>query len=99
MKKTIILLIISCCCSAGAYANSLAGLSVSPTRVILSEAKRSAAITLRNTSNAYSSYRLNFVEMGIDENSQVVPMPISEQPEGFKSLSPYARFSPRQVKL
>ena len=80
-------------------ANSLAGISVTPTRLILSDQKRSAAITLRNTSDLNISYRLKFVEMGFDNYGELMKLSATQQPDGFKSLSPHVRFSPRQVKL
>lgn len=82
-----------------AEANSLSGISVTPTRIILSDKKRSAAITLRNTSNSVISYRLNFVEMGFDNNGELMKLPVAQQPNGFNSLRSHVRFSPRQVKL
>lgn len=80
-------------------ANGLSGMSVTPTRIILGDQKRSAAITLINTSDTVASYRIKFVEMGLGDDGGFVVLSLDDQPDGFNALSPYARFSPRQVRL
>lgn len=82
-----------------AVSAGLSGLSVSPTRILLDDGARSGAVTLRNTSQREVSYRVSVIEMGIDGDGKVVPLALDEQPEGFSSLAPYIRFSPRQVRL
>jgi len=99
MKNILLFLCFFCSMPLVVNANSLSGISVTPTRLILSDQKKSAAITLRNTSDSEISYRLKFIEMGFDGNGELIKLAASQQPVGFNSLSSYVRFSPRQVKL
>jgi len=100
MSKNIVLIIIY---TLGywsvAEAQSLSGISVIPTRVVLNGKDRTSSVILRNTSNNEVSYRVDFVEMGFDNDGRFIIVPEDYQPEGFKALSPIVRFSPRQVRL
>ena len=85
-------------CSA-VSAGMLSGISVFPTRIIMNEGRKDAAITLNNTSGSEVNYRMGIVEMGFDEESKFIEVAEEKQPPGFKSLASLIRFSPRQVRL
>lgn len=97
--KLLPLFLSALCCSGVVESRSLSGLSVMPTRLILSDRNRSSAVMLRNTSDSEINYRIQFVDMGLSADHSLVEMNEKDQPVGFKSLSPFARFSPRQVSL
>jgi len=67
-----------------------------PTRIVLDNNERTAALTLKNTGDASGTYRAELIEMNMSENS------IDEIPEG--QPAPYSakkllRISPRSITL
>lgn len=71
-------------------------LSIMPTRVVLEGRTRTEEVMLRNSGKAPCTYRIQFVEMDMDENGL-----LSERArkEGEVTASDLIRFSPRQVEL
>ncbi|MFT6639417.1 MAG: fimbrial chaperone protein, partial [Flavobacteriaceae bacterium] len=62
--KSILLSLALWLLSSAAYADML----VSPTRVIMNDANRSATLILRNTSNGSRTYRLSWQDKRANEN-------------------------------
>ena len=75
------------------------GFGIEPTRVVINAHEKSGSITLNNTSDKTVAYRMNLVEMGLDDNEAFRRLLDSELPIGHKSAKPVIRFSPRQVRL
>lgn len=71
-------------------------LSIMPTRVVLEGRTRSEEVMLRNSGQGPCTYRIQFVEMDMDENGQ-----LSERlkKDGELTAADLIRFSPRQVEL
>jgi P pilus assembly chaperone PapD len=82
--------------AAAAAARPGGTLSIMPTRVVLEGRTRNEEVMLRNSGKAPCTYRIQFVEMDMDENGL-----LSERPkkEGEVTASDLIRFSPRQVEL
>lgn len=75
------------------------GFGIEPTRVVISANEKSGSIKLNNTSNKPVAYRMNLVEMGLDDKGAFRRLLDSELPAGHRSAKPVIRFSPRQVRL
>ena len=72
-------------------------LSVTPTRIILDDSRRSGTLTLSNRGNVAATYRLSLKNMRMLEDGRLVD--ISEPAEGENFAHEMLRFSPRQVVL
>jgi len=75
------------------------GSSLSPTRVVIPAGEKSASVTLKNNSSVEMSYRMGFVEMGLDNQGRFRLLEKHELHPKQRSAKPIVRFSPRQVRL
>jgi len=75
----------------------LADLQIFPTRVLLTDQKRTAHISLRHLGNTVGEYRVTavFYRMGFNGAMELIQSPKPEENSAIKFL----RFSPRQVSL
>lgn len=93
MKKGLIFLAV--CCLLIWQNVAWADLLISPTRVAFLERDRTHQVTLINNGTERRTYRIEWVEQTL--------LPAGgykqEVPEGFKSASPFLRYSPKQVSL
>ena len=78
---------------------STSAAGISPTRIVLPAGQRSASVTLTNTSEYEVAYRMQLIEMGLDDNGTFRVLSDSELPQEHRSSRPIIRFSPRQVRL
>ncbi len=84
------------------YANSdsnLAAAGISPTRIVIPANQKSASVTITNSSSTEVAYRMNLIEMGLNENGSFNILQPHQIPASQRSAKPYVRFSPRQVRL
>lgn len=80
--------------------NALAGvgdLMVAPTRIIFEERDRSAQVNLINRGTEAATYRIEFVQMRMEEDGQLIE--ITEANENEKFANEIIRYSPRQIVL
>ncbi|MFT4728828.1 MAG: fimbrial chaperone protein [Granulosicoccus sp.] len=90
--KSILLSLALWLLSSAAYADML----VSPTRVIMNDANRSATLILRNTSNGSRTYRLSWQDKRANENGSYT---IITEDEEWPSAKEMIRLSPRQITV
>jgi len=88
------LLLFTCLICSPLFAN--ADLLVSPTRIIFGERDRVKEVILINTGNFKRSYRIEWSEKAVSKTGQYLE--INEGTPDF-AVSPFIRFSPRQVSL
>ncbi|HEY7885067.1 MAG TPA: fimbria/pilus periplasmic chaperone, partial [Cellvibrionaceae bacterium] len=75
-----------------------ANLLINPTRVQFNQSDRSAEVTLINTSNATTTYRLEWAEKQAKAGGGYDDLSV-EEAKSFPIASSMLRFSPRQVTL
>lgn len=78
-------------------ASPFGGMAISPTRVVLDAGGRGASVTLYNSGGAPVTYRIDEVELGLDEQGNYRQLADGEAAPW--AATPYLRFSPRQVTL
>ncbi len=78
-------------------ASPFGGMAISPTRVVLDAGGRGASVTLYNSGGAPVTYRIDEVELGLDEQGNY--RQLAEGEAAPWAATPYLRFSPRQVTL
>lgn len=83
-------------CLIGSSLLAKADLLVSPTRIIFGERERVKEVILINTGNVKRSYRIEWSEKTVSKTGQYLE--IDEETPEF-AVSPFVRFSPRQVSL
>jgi len=74
-----------------------ANLMLAPQRVVFGERDRSASVSLINTSNKTTTYRLHWVQKKQTINGDYIDLPSDSN--DVPSAAPMLRFSPRQVTL
>jgi fimbrial chaperone protein len=75
-----------------------ANLLIYPVRVSFDDQQRSAQVTLTNTSNKTTTYRLDWIEKKGQTDGSYIDLS-NEEANGFPIASPMLRYSPRQVTL
>ncbi|MFL5319107.1 MAG: molecular chaperone, partial [Myxococcaceae bacterium] len=83
--------------AAAENAPQAGGVQVLPTRVVFEGRERAAAITLVNNGQKAQTYRLSLVEMKMNDDGKLEPVPAGQAVD--HSAAQYIRFSPRQVTL
>jgi hypothetical protein len=78
-------------------ASPFGGMAISPTRVVLDAGGRGASVTLYNSGGVPVTYRIDNVELGLDEAGNYLSLAEGEATPW--AASPYLRFSPRQITL
>lgn len=73
--------------------------SLTPTRVVIPAKQRSASVTIKNTSDTELAYRLDLLEMGLDQHGTFRQLNSNELHPDHRSAKPIIRFSPKQVRL
>lgn len=74
------------------------GLLVFPKRVVFSERERSAVLTLMNSGTKSTTFRLELIDLRMDEEGRLMPY-LEDDDEPDQSLKGMVRFSPRQVTV
>jgi P pilus assembly chaperone PapD len=69
-------------------------LMITPTRVVFSGRNRSAEIILKNRGNKTTTYRIGFIDFGVNEKGEYTEVKSYE-----KSAKEFIRYSPKQVTL
>ncbi len=72
-------------------------LTVTPTRIVFGERDRAAQVLLVNRGETRATFRVEFVQMRMDQNGQLVEIDAPNANELF--ADPLIRYSPRQVEL
>lgn len=90
---TILLCLLTIISISQAYAKLL----ITPTRVEFSDRERSAKVSLVNTGNKITTYKIFWREQYQDQEGQYIPFKIGER--DFPIASHMLRYSPRQVTL
>lgn len=72
-------------------------LTVTPTRIIFDERDRSAQVYLINRGETRATYRIEFIQMRMDETGQMVEIQSPNEKELF--AHDLIRYSPRQIEL
>lgn len=83
--------------STPAAADKAAGISdlvVTPTRVVFSGRERSAEVLLKNRGSKPTTYRISFMDLGVNEKGDYVEIDHYD-----KSAKDFIRYSPKQVAL
>jgi len=80
-------------------AHSAGGAAISPKRLVIPQNERTASVTLTNTSDVELTYRMNLIEMGLDKNGRFAVLDQNTVHPAQRSVAPFVRFSPRQVRL
>jgi len=88
----LVFITVVLCISSSSYAEMM----ISPTRVLLNEASRSASMTLRNNSDGPRTYRLSWEDKRATESGSYTEILEGEEWPTAKSL---IRFSPRQITV
>ncbi len=78
-------------------ASPFGGMAISPTRLALDAGGRGESVTLYNSGGKPVTYRIELVELGLDEAGNY--RQLSEGEEADWSAARYLRYSPRQVTL
>lgn len=78
-------------------ASPFGGMAISPTRIILDAGGRGESVTLYNSGGEPVTYRIDLIEMGLDEAGNYRLLEDGE--DAGWSAAPYLRFSPQQVTL
>lgn len=78
-------------------ASPFGGMAISPTRVVLDAGGRGASVTLYNSGGSAVTYRIEDVELALDEMGNY--RSLEEGEEAPWAAMPYLRYSPRQVTL
>lgn len=78
-------------------ASPFGGMAISPTRVVLDAGGRGASVTLYNSGGAPVTYRIDEVELGLDDEGNY--RTLAEGEPAPWAATPYLRYSPRQVTL
>ena len=76
---------------------ALAGVMIFPNRIEFSDKARSASVSLVNSSEKTITYRMFWREVRMQEDGSFLD--VTEEEPGDNWLSPYVRFSPRQIIL
>ncbi len=91
LVRSILVSLALCLCSV-----ATADLLVSPTRVLMNDANRSATLTLRNTSNGSRTYRLRWQDKRANSDGTYTFIPEGEEWHSAKGM---IRHSPRQITV
>ena len=78
-------------------ASPFGGMAISPTRVVLDAGGRGASVTLYNSGGVPVTYRIDNVELALDEAGNY--RNLEEGEAAPWAATPYLRFSPRQITL
>ncbi|QDH33338.1 fimbria/pilus periplasmic chaperone [Porphyrobacter sp. YT40] len=78
-------------------ASPFGGMALSPTRIILDAGGRGQSVTLYNSGGEPVTYRIDLIEMGLDEAGNYRLLEAGE--DAGWSAAPFLRFSPQQVTL
>jgi hypothetical protein len=78
-------------------ASPFGGMAISPTRVVLDAGGRGASVTLYNSGGVPVTYRIDNVELALDEAGNY--RNLAEGEAAPWAATPYLRFSPRQITL
>lgn len=83
---------------AAPHARAATGdLTVTPTRIVFDERDRSAQVYLINRGETRATYRIEFIQMRMDETGQMVEIQTPNDKELF--ADDLIRYSPRQIEL
>lgn len=91
LVRSILVSLALCLCSV-----ATADLLISPTRVLMNDANRSATMTLRNTSSGSRSYRLSWQDKRANSDGTYTIIPEGEEWSSAKGM---IRHSPRQITV
>lgn len=98
LRNLVLALLSTLLLLAASDARAASGdLTVTPTRIVFDERDRSAQVYLINRGETRATYRIEFIQMRMDETGQMIEIQTPNEKELF--ANDLIRYSPRQIEL